>query len=278
MSTVIRMFVCAALLALVPPTPVRGGDVDAPAPPTLQGGPAGPTARTPGDRPARDASGSDKWHADARGPSWWRTAVVAGGLTGLMLLDEPLRDVYRRSRGEATDGVARIARPLGGPWTYVSVGTGLLAVGVASGDDEVLQAGARVGTSLIMAGVLTRAVKVAAGRERPAGGRGNHFFEPLSNKTSLPSGHAAMAFALATSLADEIDRPWASVALYTAATTTAWSRLNDDIHWTSDVMAGALLGRQCAKFIGRRLRFEHERAPILLPYEGGLAMVWTVRR
>jgi membrane-associated phospholipid phosphatase len=193
-----------------------------------------------------------------------------------MLLDAPLRDVYRSARDEATDAFARAARPLGGPSTYVSVGMGLLAVGLVGQNQRVLEAGARVSTSLIMTGVLTRAGKYAAGRERPAGGRGNHFFEPLSDKTSLPSGHSAMAFALATSLADEIDRPWAAVVLYAAASATAWSRLNDDIHWTSDVLAGAVLGRQCAKFVGRRLRFDGGRPPMLLPYEDGVAVAWTV--
>ena len=63
-----------------------------------------------------------------------------------------------------------------------------------------------------------------------------------------------MAFALATSLAAEIHRPWATALLYAGATGTAWSRLNDHKHWLSDVLAGATVGITSAKLIEGRWR------------------------
>ena len=58
----------------------------------------------------------------------------------------------------------------------------------------------------------------------------------------MPSGHTTMAFALATALSDDIHRTWASVGLYTMATGVAWSRLNDNRHWLSDVAGGRSRG------------------------------------
>ena len=70
----------------------------------------------------------------------------------------------------------------------------------------------------------------------------------------MPSGHAAMSFALATSLADEIHRPWATVGLYGMATAVGWSRINDNRHWLSDVAAGALIGITSSKLVTGRWR------------------------
>ena len=63
-----------------------------------------------------------------------------------------------------------------------------------------------------------------------------------------------MAFALATSLADEIHRPWATVGLYGMATAVGWSRINDNRHWLSDIAAGALIGITSSKLVTGRWR------------------------
>ena len=65
---------------------------------------------------------------------------------------------------------------------------------------------------------------------------------------SFPSGHAVSAFALAAGVAVEADEAWGEEGLYVAvpavamATVTALSRVVDDQHWLSDVVAGAGLG------------------------------------
>ncbi|MBA3260119.1 MAG: phosphatase PAP2 family protein, partial [Gemmatimonadales bacterium] len=86
----------------------------------------------------------------------------------------------------------------------------------------------------------------------------------LQDEPAMPSGHTAMAFALATSLADDINRPWASVGLYTMAGAVGWSRINDDRHWLSDVAAGAVLGIASAKFASGKWTIFGLRAPSVL--------------
>lgn len=83
-----------------------------------------------------------------------------------------------------------------------------------------------------------------------------------------------MAFALATSLADEIHRPWASALLFTGATGTAWSRLNDQRHWLSDVLAGATVGITAANFIEGRWRFFGLGPPRFLVTASGMRVEW----
>jgi diacylglycerol kinase family enzyme/membrane-associated phospholipid phosphatase len=58
--------------------------------------------------------------------------------------------------------------------------------------------------------------------------------------SSFPSGHAASAAAFATAVA--MEAPVAGAVIAPVAATVAYSRVHTGVHWTSDVVAGALLG------------------------------------
>lgn len=61
------------------------------------------------------------------------------------------------------------------------------------------------------------------------------------NRESFPSGHTATAFATATNLTYSYG--WqAGVIAFPAAALVGASRLADDMHWGSDVVAGAFVG------------------------------------
>jgi membrane-associated phospholipid phosphatase len=74
-------------------------------------------------------------------------------------------------------------------------------------------------------------------------------FEPFSGNNSMPSGHTSAAFGFAASLAEDVHPLWAKIGLYTLATGTAWSRVYDNRHWTSDVVFSAILGITSAKLV-----------------------------
>ena len=77
-------------------------------------------------------------------------------------------------------------------------------------------------------------------------------FRPFrANDISLPSGHTAVAFALATSLARETGDQWTDASFFAAAALTAYSRMHDDRHWASDVVLGAGIGILSARFVHR---------------------------
>jgi membrane-associated phospholipid phosphatase len=77
----------------------------------------------------------------------------------------------------------------------------------------------------------------------------------------FPSGHSTVAFALATSLSHELHNPIAAVALYAAATGTAWSRIYNACHWGSDVVVGAALGIASAEGVHGRWKIFGLRPP-----------------
>lgn len=84
----------------------------------------------------------------------------------------------------------------------------------------------------IMTGV-TQSLKYAVDRPRPDGG-----------SRSFPSGHTGTAFMAATMLHKEYGwrSPWWSIGGYSVAAFTGISRILNDRHWMSDVVAGAAIG------------------------------------
>lgn len=205
----------------------------------------------------------------------WHGAVALGGLSALMLLDHPVQRYAQHNRGTGADHVAGIVRHFGQPEVYGTVSVGLLAAGLATGRPQVTRAGGRLAVSLALAGLTVQTGKFALGRPRPEQSLDADGYSPFSGQVSLPSGHSAMAFAMATSLADEIHRPWATVGLYGMASAVAWSRVNDNRHWLSDVAAGALVGITSAKLASGRWRIFGIKAPSIIAGPTGAGLGWS---
>lgn len=82
--------------------------------------------------------------------------------------------------------------------------------------------------------VLVNGVKYSVQRLRP----------DESARNSFPSGHTATAFMTATMLHKEYEgrSPWFSIGGYTLAALTGVSRVLNNRHWLTDVVAGAAIG------------------------------------
>jgi membrane-associated phospholipid phosphatase len=213
--------------------------------------------------------------ARARGPvavSWYHIGAGLGVIGLSSLLDEELRNGLQRHRSAGKDDLASAARRMGQPEVYATIGLGTLAAGLISGNNRITKAGERITAALIMSGLTTAALKGAIGRRRPDAGAEQYEFKPFSSRDALPSGHTAMAFALATSVADEIRSTPVTVGLYAAAATTGWSRLNDNRHWLSDVLAGAAVGVTSAKLMNGHWRVLGISAPRFLVTGDGVGV------
>lgn len=206
---------------------------------------------------------------------WWHGAAAVGGLSALMLLDHPVQRYAQHNSGTGADNVARVVRHFGQPEVFGAVTVGLVAAGLIAHRPEVARAGGRLAASLVLAGAATQAGKYALGRPRPEQSLDADGYTPFSGQVAMPSGHSAVAFALAASLADDIHRPWATVGLYGMATAVAWSRVNDNRHWLTDVTAGALVGITSAKLASGRWRIFGLRPPSIIAAPEGSALGWS---
>jgi membrane-associated phospholipid phosphatase len=202
-------------------------------------------------------------------PRWWEAALVVGTIGAATLADRGLNGWIQSHRSPGGDDVARVFKNGGEPEVTFGIGGGILAAGVIAGRPALRRSGGRVLLSLVAAGVTTAALKKVTGRLRPAESTDPFLFKPFSSHDAFPSGHTTMAFALATSLSAEIRNRWASAALYTFATGTAWSRMNDERHWLSDVLAGAAVGFAAARIIERH-------PPRFLADRDGVKLEWRL--
>jgi membrane-associated phospholipid phosphatase len=144
-----------------------------------------------------------------------------------------------------------------------------------TGKCAITRTGLRLASTLALAGAASSVGKVVFGRPRPGDSFDADGYLPFSGQEAMPSGHTAMAFAMATTLADDIDRTWASVGLYTVAGGVAWSRINDNRHWLTDVVAGAAVGIASSKLISGRWRIFGLRPPDVL-ISSSPALAWNI--
>lgn len=113
------------------------------------------------------------------------------------------------------------------------LGTGIPGLGIAAAQWFMDNSNGRNHLrALVSTELVTTLMKTGFGRNRP-GSSNNH--------RSFPSGHTSTVFASATSLTYAYG--WKAAALaFPLAVFTGASRLADDAHWFSDVVAGAFVG------------------------------------
>ena len=129
------------------------------------------------------------------------------------------------------------------PYVAVGVPVAMALAAWIKDDRDLLKDAVYVGTSVAGAFAVTYGLKYIVGRDRPYE-RYPDRVHPynLEDSPSFPSGHTATAFALATSLSIRYPK-W-----YVIAPTALWacsvgiSRMNEGVHYPSDVLAGAALG------------------------------------
>ncbi|MBM3555014.1 MAG: phosphatase PAP2 family protein [Alphaproteobacteria bacterium] len=179
---------------------------------------------------------------------WTRNALILGAVAGAYLLDDKVQRFAHSHRNSTTDGISKGAEPFGALYL---LGPGLIgAYGYGRyGDDPKLQETALLGAeSLIIAGAFAEGIKRTVGRDRPNEPEERHdkqdFNGPHKGKDgSFPSGHTTAAFSVASVVASEYrETPAVGLTAYGIATLTGLSRINDQEHWLSDVLAGAALG------------------------------------
>lgn len=132
---------------------------------------------------------------------------------------------------------------------YVAIGVPV-AMAVASWikhDKDLLKDALYVGTSVAGVFVVTYGMKYLVDRERPYDRWPDrvHVYS-RENSPSFPSGHTATAFALATSLCVRYPKWYVIAPSALWACSVGVSRMNEGVHYPSDVLAGAAIGAGCA--------------------------------
>ncbi|MBS1904947.1 MAG: phosphatase PAP2 family protein [Bacteroidetes bacterium] len=190
------------------------------------------------------------------GTDWRNTAIVVGGTGVLMPLDSAGRHASLTSSQSASmQDFMNLATHYGDIYAIGGACAVTYLGGLAFGSEDLRVTGRELIETLALAGVTTTVVKYALGRSRPFTGDGSYSFHPFSfndARFSMPSGHTTVAFAISSVLAARIDHPIATVLLYGAAATTAFSRMYHDKHWLSDTFLGAAIATTTGLWVVHR--------------------------
>ena len=129
--------------------------------------------------------------------------------------------------------------------TALSVGipAGITIAGFINHDKQLQRDALYMSGAFVVSSIITQTTKRIINRQRP--------FEKYSfiikrddesGGLSFPSGHTSTAFCTATSVALRY-RKWYFVApSYLFASSVAWARMYQGVHYPSDVFAGAIVG------------------------------------
>ncbi len=145
--------------------------------------------------------------------------------------------VHGLSRGLSYTG---IAFPVGVPTVM-----GIYAL--IEKDEALLKDAIYIGTSVIEAVGITYGLKYAFDRQRPFV-RYPDIIRPieLEDSPSFPSGHTAAAFSFATSLSIKYPKWYVIAPSALWACGVGFARMNQGVHYPTDVLTGAAIGVGCA--------------------------------
>jgi hypothetical protein len=184
----------------------------------------------------------------------WLRLGLAGASTFLaMQIDEPVRDALMKDLDYRKSAPVEFGRLWGETYVTVLVAGGFALHGALAQDNSTKKVGFEVVQAALYAGGITTVLKAALGRSRPFTERGAFNLRPFTilddDFHSLPSGHTALAFALSTVLSRNADSRTLKIIAFLPAALTAFSRVYQDFHWTSDCLLGGIIGYAVATWV-----------------------------
>jgi hypothetical protein len=183
---------------------------------------------------------------------WMYVGFSAAGIGAASSLDQTIKDHVRAHRTASEDRFFSQYENFGATWSFGVIGA-FEIWGEVGGDTTAKNTAMDALTaSIIGPGLIGTSVKYAVGRVRPNTATSTFDFKPFSNNQSFPSGHASQAFAVATAIAENYPAWWVQTLCYGGAGLVGYARIEQNAHYTSDVVAGALLGWSVARSVVHR--------------------------
>jgi len=159
-----------------------------------------------------------------------------------LLLDNQVQN-YAQKHGFYSDNISRIGDLYGHRWGYYTTLAVIITTGIIT-DQSRQRTFSNTGLlveSILTTSMATSIIKTISHRQRPNG----------KGYRSYPSGHTSSAFALAAVI-KYLYGKYPSCFAYGIAAFVASSRINDNKHYLSDVVSGALLGTLIGRSFIRR--------------------------
>lgn len=197
---------------------------------------------------------------------WGNFGKFAAIAITLSFADKPVQQAALRLRNQNTglNTISKDVSNFGGIYEVATV-AGIGAFGLISKNNKLVNTTLLSSQAYITGGAVETVLKLISGRTRPSyyapGVEAKpRFLGPFhkslrdadgsNENSSFPSGHATVAFAVATVFASEYkDKPIVPVIAYTAASMIGVSRITENKHWVTDVVTGAAIGYLSGKLV-----------------------------
>ena len=221
------------------------------------------------------------------GKEWFYTAAITDGIVVSSTLDWNIKQKVSRNGASGYNHNFWDIPTVYGDVFYPATASGMVyAIGLFTRNDKIRITGRLLIEAMCIAGVTTTAVKMISGRDRPFYRNDQNWFKLFQTKNehlSFPSGHATVAFAVSSVLAEYFDNNYLRVGLYGFAALTAYARVRNNQHWFSDVITGGLIGFASGYFVVHREKDREESKYIkstggkgisIYPGLSGVSIVW----
>jgi membrane-associated phospholipid phosphatase len=200
-------------------------------------------------------------------PTWARGAAFGAGVIAAgALLDKPLDRLVKQHQD---NGLVKLWGNVGKGMPVALVGAS--AAAVAFGDARMQNMGIISLESVVGAATVSVAAKRVFARARPNEELGAWSRTSDRSNASFPSNHSTVAFAAITPFAQEYDAPW----LYGVAAAASLGRSASRQHWTSDVVAGGLLGYAMGSWIWKAQRGNNRSSLAIMPGSKEVKVSWS---
>ena len=183
---------------------------------------------------------------------WMYAGFAAAGIGAAASLDNTIKDTVQAHRTAGQDQFFNRYQNLGDAWSFGVIGAFEIWGEVGGNTTAKNTAMDALTASIIGPGLIGTSLKYAVGRVRPNTATNAFQFKPFSNNQSFPSGHASQAFAVATAIAENYPFWWVQTLCYGGAGLVGYARIEQNAHYASDVVAGALLGWAVAHAVVHR--------------------------
>lgn len=226
--------------------------------------------------------------ADFDAKDWWITAGLIGATGIFFIVDKEIRDFWQGDiRSGTSEDIFNVFNVFGDVKYMGALALGTYAIAEAVDQAGLADAkrekafGLMALESIAIAQGFSFSMKWLFGRDRPNKTDDRWDFRGPGNgdNQAFPSGHATVAFALATTISKVYgDRNrWVPWTVYPIAVGTALARIDKNKHWASDVFLGGLVGYFVADTVVKHNPFMRKHNLSLRPMQSvdgpGLALV-----
>ena len=190
-----------------------------------------------------------KWE----GNDWLKLGLIGAGTILVMQADQPIRDALMKDQSYYKSVPVEFGKLWGETYSTAIVAGAFGLHGILADDKTTKKVGFEIIQAALYSGGITSVLKFAFGRARPFMNKGSADYQPFTllddGFHSFPSGHSTLAFALSTVLSRNAQSSALKVLAYLPAALTAFSRVYQDYHWTSDCLLSAVVGFVVATWV-----------------------------